>query len=157
MCIFSCSVVLNFSDPTRGPLESTRLLCLFLPRQEYWSGLPFPPPRDLPNPGMELDSLASPAWAGGFFTTWPPGPSGKWMYGTPRLNLVKAYKTSFSRQHPFTGSSGHKWGRGTIQPSNTHHYVFMIHTIGRCVHFIHLDCCMEVLCGRIPQCIHSSS
>ena len=36
-------------------------------RQEYWSGLPFSSPRDLPNPGIELTSLASPALAGGFF------------------------------------------------------------------------------------------
>ena len=38
-------------------------------RQEYWSGLPFPSPGDLPNPGMETASLISPAFAGGFFTT----------------------------------------------------------------------------------------
>ena len=37
-------------------------------RQEYWSGLPFLTPRDLPNPGIELASLMSPALAGGFFT-----------------------------------------------------------------------------------------
>ena len=36
-------------------------------RQEYWSGLPFPPPWDLPNPGMEPMSLVSPALAGWFF------------------------------------------------------------------------------------------
>ena len=39
-------------------------------RQEYWRGLPFPSPGDLPNPRMEP---ASPALAGGFFTTEPPG------------------------------------------------------------------------------------
>ena len=38
-------------------------------RQEYWSGLPCPPPRGLPDPGMEHRSLTSPALAGGFFTT----------------------------------------------------------------------------------------
>ena len=38
-------------------------------RQEYWSGLPCPPPGDLTNPGMDPDSLISPALAGGFFTT----------------------------------------------------------------------------------------
>ena len=38
-------------------------------RQEYWSGLPFPPSGDLPDPGIELSSLASPASAGRFFTT----------------------------------------------------------------------------------------
>ena len=44
-------------------------------RQDYWSGLPRPPPEDLPNPGIEPTSFMSPALAGGFFTTsttlWP--------------------------------------------------------------------------------------
>ena len=40
------------------------------PWQEYWSGLPFPPLGDLPNPGIKP---TSPALAGGFFTTEPPG------------------------------------------------------------------------------------
>ena len=42
-------------------------------RQEYWSGLPFPPPGDLPNPRIKPTSPVSPALAGGFFTistTW---------------------------------------------------------------------------------------
>ena len=38
-------------------------------RQEYWSGLPCPPPGDLPDSGIELVSLMSPSLAGGFFTT----------------------------------------------------------------------------------------
>ena len=38
-------------------------------RQEYWSGLPFPTPGDLPDPGIEPASLPSPVLAGGFFTT----------------------------------------------------------------------------------------
>ena len=38
-------------------------------RQESWSGLPFPTPRDLPNPGIEPASLKSPALAGGFLAT----------------------------------------------------------------------------------------
>ena len=37
-------------------------------RQEYWSKLPFPPPRDLPDLGIKAISPASPALAGGFFT-----------------------------------------------------------------------------------------
>ena len=40
------------------------------PRQEYWSGLPFPSPEGLPHPGIKL---TSPALAGGIFTTEPPG------------------------------------------------------------------------------------
>ena len=38
-------------------------------RQENWSGLPCPPPGDLPDLGIEPASLMSPALAGGFFTT----------------------------------------------------------------------------------------
>ena len=40
------------------------------PRQEYYSGFPFPSPGDLPNPETKPVSLAL---AGGFFTTEPPG------------------------------------------------------------------------------------
>ena len=36
-------------------------------RQEYWSGLPFPTPEDLPNSGIEPVFLAPPALGGGFF------------------------------------------------------------------------------------------
>ena len=42
-------------------------------RQEYWSSLPFTTRGDLPDSGIEPVSLASPALAGGFFTTEPPG------------------------------------------------------------------------------------
>ena len=42
-------------------------------RQEYWSGLLFPYPGDLPNPGIEPTSLMSPALAGGFLSLAPPG------------------------------------------------------------------------------------
>ena len=52
------------------PMETTRVsLSVGFSRQEYWSGLPCPPPRRLPDPGIEHTSLASPALAGGFFTT----------------------------------------------------------------------------------------
>ena len=43
------------------------------PRQEYGSGLPFPTPGDLPDPGIELEPLAL---AGRFLTTAPPGKAG---------------------------------------------------------------------------------
>ena len=49
-------------------------------RKESWSGLPFPLPGDLLDPGVELMSPAAPALAGGFFTTEPPG--------KPRANLL---------------------------------------------------------------------
>ena len=52
-------------------------------RQEYWGGLPFPPPEDLPEPGFKPAFPGSLALAGRFFTTAPPGkPDGK-MAGRP--------------------------------------------------------------------------
>ena len=47
-------------------------LSMGFPRQEYWSGLPFPPPGDLLDPGIQP---ASPSLAGRFFTTKPSGKS----------------------------------------------------------------------------------
>ena len=48
-------------------------LSMAFPRQEYWSGLPFPSPGDLPDPGVKPASLVSLALAGEFFTTEPLG------------------------------------------------------------------------------------
>ena len=47
-------------------------LSMGLSRQEYWSGLPFPSPGDLPNPGIEPTSTMSSALADGFYTTDAP-------------------------------------------------------------------------------------
>ena len=49
-------------------------------RREYWSGLPFPTPGGLPHPGMEPRSPTSPEWAGGLFTTLPPGKPNYYLY-----------------------------------------------------------------------------
>ena len=48
-------------------------LSMGLSWQEYWSGLPFPPPGHLPDPEIKPTPLASPALAGKFFTTEPHG------------------------------------------------------------------------------------
>ena len=48
-------------------------------RQEYWSGLPCPPPGVLSNPGIEPVSLMSPALAGGFFTTSATWEAPAWL------------------------------------------------------------------------------
>ena len=48
-------------------------------RQGYRSGLPFLPLVDLPNPGIELMSLVSPALTSRFFTTAPSGKSHQWI------------------------------------------------------------------------------
>ena len=63
------------SDSSATPWTIARQapLSMGFPKQEYWSGLPFPPPGDLPDPGIKPASPASPALAGGFVTTEPPG------------------------------------------------------------------------------------
>ena len=70
-----CSVASIMSNSLQSHgLQPARLLYpRGFSRQEYWSGLPCPPPGDLPKLGIEPVSLMSPALAGGFFTTEPPG------------------------------------------------------------------------------------
>ena len=63
------------------------------PRQEYGSGLPFPSPGDLPDPGTELESPMAPALAGGFFTTEPPRKPPKW-YTFSLIFLIAPMRSS---------------------------------------------------------------
>ena len=57
-------------------------LCMGFPRQKYWSGLPLPPPGDLPNPGIKPESPASLTLAIRFFNTeQPPGKPGRRILG----------------------------------------------------------------------------
>ena len=68
MCEQSC---LTLCDPTDCSLPGSSVHGF--PRQEYWSGLPFPPPGDLHDPGVKSASLGSPALAGELFyhcATW---------------------------------------------------------------------------------------
>ena len=58
----------SFATPWTVDLQAS--LSMGFPRQEYWSGLPFPSPGDLLDPEIES---TSPGLAGGFFTTEPPG------------------------------------------------------------------------------------
>ena len=65
------SVVSDFAIPWTTTHQAP--LFMEFSRQEYWSGFPFPPPGDLPEPGLKSTSPESPALADGFFTTVPPG------------------------------------------------------------------------------------
>ena len=71
VCAQSLSCVLLFETPWIVALQAP--LSMEFSWQEYWIRLPFPPPGDLPNPEIEPVSLVSPALAGGFFTSVPPG------------------------------------------------------------------------------------
>ena len=65
MCVHAQSVS---DSATSWTVARQTPLCIEFSRQEYWSGLPFPSPGDLTDPGIKP---ASPALAGGFFTaTW---------------------------------------------------------------------------------------
>ena len=71
-------------------------------RQEHWSGLPFPSPGDLPDPGIEP---TSPALAGGFFNTEPQGKSlctGVYKVAQSCTNLCD------TMHHSLPGSSVHR-------------------------------------------------
>ena len=63
-------ILLVMTDSFSAPMDCQAPLSMGYSRQEYWSGLPFPPLGDLSDSGIEL---ASPALTGGFFTTEPPG------------------------------------------------------------------------------------
>ena len=71
MCVKLLSRVQLFATPWTAACQAP--LSRGFSRQEYWSGLPCPPPGDLPHPGIKPVSLMSPALAGRFFTTVPPG------------------------------------------------------------------------------------
>ena len=62
VCVLSPSVV---SDSLRPHGACQAPLSMGFSRQEYWSGFPFPSPRDRPNPGIKS---VSPVWAGELFT-----------------------------------------------------------------------------------------
>ena len=69
LSLFSC--VRLFATPGTVALQAP--LSMAFSRQENWSGLPFPPPGDLPNSGIEPSSLASPALQADSLPTEPPG------------------------------------------------------------------------------------
>ena len=70
VCVRTCSVTSDSEAPWtvahQGPPS------IEFSGQEFWNELPFPPPGDLPDPGIKPISLASPRLAGRFFTTAPP-------------------------------------------------------------------------------------
>ena len=90
-CVFSCSVSVQLiAIPWFVALQAP--LSMEFPRQEYWSGLPFPTPGYLPYLGIEPTSPVSTALAGGFYTPAPPGKPGI----PTRLHQINAYSENLS-------------------------------------------------------------
>ena len=81
MCVSVCTLNHVQLFATLWTVACQAPLSMEFPRQEYWSGLPFPSPGDLPDPGIKPTSLASLALAGGFFATEPPGKPHEDAYG----------------------------------------------------------------------------
>ena len=77
VCVKSLSRVQLFATPWTVAYQAS--LSMGFSRQEYWSGLPFPSPGDLPDPGMEP---GSPALETDTLTSEPPG---------KRLSLIRDY------------------------------------------------------------------
>ena len=80
VCAQSCLTLCGFTD--YNLIGSSGM---GFSRQKCWSGLPFPPPENLPDTGIEPTSLAFPALAGRFFTTsTTPYPSNLIVDGPPQ-------------------------------------------------------------------------
>ena len=100
MCVKSLQLCPNLCDPVDCSPPGSSVHGIF--RQEYWSGLPCPPPEDLPNPGIVPVSYMFPALTGGFFTTsttwkglsvWSEGPQFSSMCANihPLLHIISRY------------------------------------------------------------------
>ena len=86
--VYALSYVRLFLTPWTVAGQAPR--SLGFPRQEYWGGVAISSPRDLPNPGTEP---ASPALAGEFFTTKPPG--------KPLIHLFFSFRVKKWGNHPY--------------------------------------------------------
>ena len=75
------------------------LLSMGFFRQEYYSGLPFPSPSDLPNLGIEPASPVTPSLAGRFFTTKPSGNCLHYVHTFPSGSLTWRVKKIFIDQN----------------------------------------------------------
>ena len=115
------------------------LLSMGFSRQEYWSGLPFPTPRDLPAPAIKPGSLVPPALAGRFFTTEPPRKP--WNHVTlilihlPRMKRSfhwKPFKTLQTMGSPHAPTSPHTKTALDIAPKAVSWALFPLHNLMRC-------------------------
>ena len=104
--VYACSVMSDSATPWTVACQA--LLSIEFFKQEYWNGLPFPPPGDLSDPGIQLKSLASPVLAGYSLLLASPGKlheyymqfmNTTWL--TPRCTAMvsKRHVSNCSHQH----------------------------------------------------------
>ena len=97
-CLFlSCAQLLSHARLFLAPwtVAHQAPLPMEFSRQEYWSGLPFPSPGNLPNPGIKSASPISPALAGRFFTT-----SATWEVQCKSIIIIYKYVYPLSSEPP---------------------------------------------------------
>ena len=120
MKLLCCAEPLTHVRPFATPWTVARQapLSMGFPREEYWSGLPFPFAGDLPNPGMVLSSLMSLALAGGFVTT-----SATWEalgVVSGRCHTKEGEKGRQPSEGPPAFSKHYLWGPSLLIPTNSH-------------------------------------
>ena len=99
ICVYS--VTQSCLNATPWTVAHQAPLSMGFSRQEYWSGLPFPPQGELPNSEIESVSLASPALAGEFFTLALPGKSlSIWNFLTGK-HYICDFKNQKRASHSF--------------------------------------------------------
>ena len=91
VCMYMLSRVQLFATPWTVACQAP--LSIGFPRQKYWSGLPFPSPGDLPNPGIELTSHVS--FISSVFSTT----SATWEAPTSSINNILGV-ASYTKQAP---------------------------------------------------------
>ena len=100
VCMLSCWVASHSLRPNglvhRAPLSKE------LTRQEYWSGLPFPTPGAVPDPGIEPLSPSSPVAADEFFATAPPGKASLLSLPANYQLMVSTTSTSAASTSPLS-------------------------------------------------------
>ena len=116
LCVLSClSRVWLFATLWTIACQAPR--SVGFSRQKYWSGLSFPPPGDLPDPGIKPASLTSSALAGRLFTTsatWEAyvqlscthmvcNPPGSYVHGISQGRILEWVVIAFSRDLPDPG------------------------------------------------------
>ena len=110
-CMLSCSVVSSSETPWNVALQAP--LSMELSRQEYWSGLPFPPPGDLPDPGVKSTSPTSLTMAGGFFTFVP-----FWSTGALKWALASTWQDPHLAASLLSGTKGQRISRSVAYTSD---------------------------------------
>ena len=90
----------NVSSVMPKSLQPQDLLSVEFSRQEYWSGLPFPPPGDLPNPGSNMRLLRLLHWQVDSLPTVPPETAFlEDRGGFNPVQLMSLYQGEFEQKH----------------------------------------------------------